>query len=213
MAKGREVGAGELHGVNSVSFIDFDAENLAYYQGIFDVLAAGKTSDAEVVGAINEYVASRYVSRGYATTSESPRRTLEEGSGLSGYLCLAMAAVARAGGYDVRVVQVAADAPDGSVHTLVEVFYGGQWHAYDPAYGRSVPAAVGGVASYEELRRNPGLVARAEFRDVHRVGWKTDELPGLYTSGIHHYYEFKPVELPEGSRQALRPSRSAPAAF
>jgi DNA-binding SARP family transcriptional activator len=211
--RGQTIAADGLLGVNSTSYLDFDRENLAYYQGVFDVLVDGAESDQEAVERINRYVASRYRAHGYALTSESPRRTLEQGSGLSGYLSLAMATVVRAGGYDVRIIYIGDSTNEGNGHTLVEVFYGGGWHVFDPAYGRSINDEDGSVASYEALRRNPQLATDAVFPAVQRVGWKTNEMPSLYTSGIHHYNQFKETTVPKPLRWSSHSHRSAPVIF
>jgi hypothetical protein len=52
-------------------------------------------------------------------------------------------------------------------------------------------AASGRVVSYSELRRDASLLANVPFAAVPRRGWKTDMMPELFASGIHHIYLFR----------------------
>jgi DNA-binding SARP family transcriptional activator len=188
---GRSVETDDLFGVNSVSYIDYDSTNAAYYRGVFDALALGVPGDEARVDAVLRFVSSRYEPKRVSGADGSPRRTLESGSECSGLLSLAMATVCRAGGYPVRLVDTISETGARQSHQVVEVYYGGRWHLYDPSYGVAVRDGHGRVVGYSELRRDASLLADVPFASVPRRGWKTDQMPELFASGIHHIYLFR----------------------
>lgn len=189
--RGRPLGAVDETRRRAASVVDFDDANLGYYQGVFDAVTNGLVADREILDALNAFVASKYTASGYPIDVESPRRTLEVGSGFSGHLCVAMATLVRAGGYDVRIVEVSGEGGSGVAHRLVEVLYDGSWHLYDPAYGVRIPKADGTVASLRELHAEPGLVRQDLFDGIERLGWDDDAVRRLYTTGVHHYLVFR----------------------
>jgi hypothetical protein len=96
-----------------------------------------------------------------------------------------------AAGYSTRIVHLGDDAVPRNTHALVEVFYEGGWHLYDPTYGVSFKDDTGRVLAYRELRLDPTPVAREPFAQYRRkYRWaKFDWMPGIYASGFHHYYD------------------------
>jgi DNA-binding SARP family transcriptional activator len=200
---GRAVDAASLFGVNSVTYVEFDAYNAGYYRGVFDTLTLDSATDEAKLDAVNRFVASRYRPSELAWHGRSPRRVLEQGSGHSGHLSLAMATIAHAGGYPVRLVDMTDGTNGRQAHRVVEVFYAGGWHAYDPSYGLSVRGPDERVASLETLRRNPWLVPDALIRGAERPGWFSNKVPHFYRSGSHHYYYFKPEPAGETTARAV----------
>jgi DNA-binding SARP family transcriptional activator len=178
-----EGGLAEVYGFNSVSFVDFDERERVYYEGVFDAVAARRATDEEKVDAVFRFVASLRPARDLTGPGLSPREVLTGGSGRSGDLSLALATIARAGGYEVRLVNVVAGPGGRNAHMVAEVFYGGGWHLYDPTCGIAARGAGGAVASYGDLRRDRGALARASGAPE----W----LAAAYASGIHHYYYFR----------------------
>ena len=94
----------------------------------------------------------------------SPRRILETGSQYCGHLSAAMATLLASGHYPVREIHLSNGQNPPSTHAVVEVFYGGAWHLYDPTYGTVYRNGNGEVASYKELRLDPSLIKAELFQ-------------------------------------------------
>jgi hypothetical protein len=78
-------------------------------------------------------------------------------------------------------------------HVVVEVFYDGGWHLYDPTFAVKFRNRDGEVASYKELRLDTSLISDDLFG---KFGARVrrhlmDFLPGAYETGYHHYYYYK----------------------
>jgi hypothetical protein len=189
----RVVDASDVYGVNSVSYLDYDAANAGYYRGVFDALALGRTGDDDRIDALNLFVASCYTPQQSPLAGATPRGVFEAGTSNSGTLAVAMATLCRAGGYGVRLVDMAEERGERLSHMIVEVFYAGEWHAYDPSYGLTIRDETGRVADYQEVRRKPSLLTTVDYTAVARPGWDSRLIPELYVSGIHHLYFFRPV--------------------
>jgi hypothetical protein len=82
--------------------------------------------------------------------------------------------------------------PLGS-HIVVEVFYAGRWHLYDPMFGVKVENKDGTVASYEESCLEPGSISEELFPGVEpRVRAQlVPLLVGIYDSGYHHFFQIR----------------------
>lgn len=177
-------------GANASSRIAFDSENDAWYAAVFWTVTMAQPTHIEKLAALNAFVAARYDAPTGSIFPRAPRETLERGSRYSGPLVLAMATLARAGGYDVRIVEMMSGGGEGVVHSVVEVFYEGKWHAYDPAFGLSATNEAGRIASHVELNLNAELVSRMGYDRAQRPGWRNDAIPELYRSGAHHFRVF-----------------------
>jgi hypothetical protein len=181
----------DIPGLNAAAHIRYDFSNRDYYRKLFDDLTMGLISDVERVDAVNLFVAARLDHRQSEWKPDSPRSVLEKGSKYCGNLSEAMAAIL-AVGYQTRLVDMSDAAEPPNTHVVVEVFYGGGWHLYDPTFGVRFVKADGLVAGYKDLRLNPELVsasALAAFRRRYprfELGW----MPGVYNSGFHHVSEF-----------------------
>lgn len=182
-----------LIGLNSITVEDFDSKNRDYYKGLFDQLTAGKHSDEEKVEAINDYVATK---RNYEETQRelgSPRRVLERGSQFCGHLSVAMETVLSVGGYRSRAVHMINAGQPLASHAVVEVFYDGRWHLYDPTYGLTFRKSDGQLANYNDLRLDISLISEKALakltEDVSRDLMTL--LPALYGTGYHHFFYFR----------------------
>jgi hypothetical protein len=191
--RGAQVELGSLIGVNSITREDFDVENRGYYKDIFDKLTAGKQSDDEKIGAINDFVASKLNYEETQWELGSPRRVLDRGSQYCGHLSIAMETLIAIGGYRTRWVNVIDGKKPLGTHAVVEVFYGGGWHLYDPTFGVKFQKKDGQVASYKDVRLDTSLITEnlfakfdADFR--HHL---MELLPAAYETGYHHFYYFK----------------------
>jgi hypothetical protein len=189
--RGAQVEIASLIGVNSVTLEDFDSKNSDYYKDLFDKLTAGKQSDEEKIGAINDYVASKlnYDERELG----SPRRVLERGSEYCGQLSAAMQTLLAFGGYRTRAINVIDAKKPLGTHVVVEAFYDGGWHLYDPTFGVKFQNKDGQVASYKQVRLDTSLITEslfAKFDADFRRG-VMDLLPGVYETGYHHFYYYK----------------------
>lgn len=191
--KGEEIKLDETHGINSITLHEYDVANLTYYRDLFAQLTQGKNSDEERMDAINRFVASRLNYEVTTRNYKSPRQALEHGSRYCGSLALAMATIAESGNYKTRILDLIGDGPDSKTHIVVEVFYEGGWHIYDPTYGTTFRSRDGSIADYKTIRLEHLLITAEAFRAhntrtvVEIMRW----MPGVYKSGSHHFYEFE----------------------
>jgi hypothetical protein len=189
-----------MPGQNSASYIEYDKDNAEYYKELFDRLTASKHTDEEKLAAANQYVAGKLVSGSIAGHSESPRhlndesprQILESGSSYCGKLSLALATIARAGNYKTRLVNVIDAMIQPSAHMVTEVYYGGQWHLYDPTIGTDLHDKDGTTVSYKQLCLSVDTMsidtAPEHLPMTHNA--EADWLNKVYKSGFHHYYFF-----------------------
>ncbi len=184
-----EVYLDQLPGANLISFQQYDFENRDYYRKLYQDLTAGETTHEGNVAAINNFVATKL---NYAETQwelGSPLRVIERGSQYCGHLSTAMATIL-AIGYPARIINLRDAADPPNTHVVVEAFYKGGWHLYDPTYGAAFKDKDGRVVSYRELRLNPDLISEEAFSAFRQkypeasLAW----MRGVYSSGYHHYY-------------------------
>ena len=189
LATADEVDMVELAGVNSETFEGYDFQNRDYYRRLFDELTTGLKTDEERVAAINRYVATRLNYRETQWELGSPRRIIEHGSQYCGHLGAAMESIA-AVGYKIRGIHLSDRAQPPHTHAVVEVFYRGAWHLYDPTFGIHFHDRSGNVASYRALRLDPQIITPEVFADFKQkypkieLEWMKD----TYDSGYHHFY-------------------------
>jgi len=193
IGQGSTVDLESVAGNNSITLEDFDFKNAEYYKDLFDMLTSGKQSDEERIIAINDFVASKL---NYAETEfelGSPRRVLERGSQFCGHLANAMRTLLATGGYRSRAVDIIDDNNPPGAHMVVEVFYAGGWHVYDPTYGVTFKSKDGEVASYRDVRLDPSLIADDLFAklDTNVRSQVLALLRGCYRTGSYHLYDFK----------------------
>ncbi len=179
----------DLPGDTSYSYEYFDLQNRDYYRRLFEQLTVGKISDGEKVEAVNEYVATRLTYDETGFELGSPRRVLERGSQYCGHLSLTMATLL-AVAFPVRVIHLIDKAIPPNSHAVVEVFYDGDWHLYDPTFGVKFKNHQGKVVSYRELMLNPDLITPEVFSPFRQKYPKVplNPLIGIYSSGYHHFY-------------------------
>lgn len=187
---GRQVSLHGLYGLNATSYVAYDVAGDEYYRGVFYTLTTGCASEDAEVEAVFRHVAGCYRDSAPSPGGQAPRDTLRGGTRWSGDLAVAMATLVRAGGYDVRLVSMLDLRDAGRAHCVVEVYHGGRWHLYDPAFGVLVRSPEGGVAGYEDLRRNPELIPVEALAGLRRTGWTSHGIASLYASGIHQYVCF-----------------------
>jgi hypothetical protein len=188
--KGRQdVCLAGLPGDNSYTYEYFDLQNRDYYRRIFDELTVGRWTDDEKVEAVNDYVATRLNYRETQWELGSPRRILEQGSQYCGHLSTTMATIL-AVAFPIRIIHLTDGATPPNTHAVVEVFYEGKWHLYDPTFGVKFKDKDGRVVSYKELRLDPSLMTIDLFSPFRRKYPKVrlNSLPGIYSSGHHHFY-------------------------
>jgi hypothetical protein len=191
--QGREVNLSSLPGANALTRMGYDEDNARYYKELFDKLTAGSESDDERVNAINEFVAGKLNYEETQWELGSPRRILERGSQYCGHLSEAMATLLATGGYPVRTVNLTDGKNPAGTHVVVEVFYAGAWHLYDPTYGVKFLNKDGSVASYKDVRLDTSVITEdlfLRFKPEKRrelAAW----LPTVYNTGFHHFYRFK----------------------
>jgi hypothetical protein len=177
-------------GVNSYNREVYDEENRDYYVDLYQRLTAGKDSDDQKVNAVNEFIGTKL---NYEQTGEdlgSARRVIERGSQWCGHLAVAMATVIVTG-YRTRILHMMDSSLPPHTHAVVEVFYAGGWHLYDPTFGTRFLDQKGQVASYKTLRLNPSLVSDDVFSNYRRRYPKADSIswmPAVYSSGYHHFF-------------------------
>jgi Transglutaminase-like superfamily len=169
----------------------YDVDNAEFYTGMFLRLTADQRSDESAIDSICKYVAGKLNYEETTMDFHSPRQILERGSCYCSNLALAMAAITAAGNYPTRTVHLS-DSPEHKyTHVVVEVYYGDRWHLYDPTYGVSFRNRSDEIASYKDVRLDPGLVTLAAFSGVKRdtaesvLTW----MPKAYETGFHQIYE------------------------
>jgi hypothetical protein len=187
--RGRRVDIASMLGANAATTEKVDKANLDYYNDLFAKLTAGKESDDEKVGAIHEFVSSKLNYNETQWELGSARRVLEQGSQYCGHLSSAMETLLTVGGYQARAVHMSDGNTPPGTHAVVEVFYGGDWHLYDPTFGVKF-VKEGKVASYRDLRLNPSMVSEELLQrfDPKSRRLFAALLTGVYSSGYHHYY-------------------------
>lgn len=183
---GRDVDPTEAFGINSESTLTTNDIEWAYLAGVFDAVTIGVRGDEARLLAVNDFVSARYSPIGAAAADQSARTTIDTGSSQSGPLARLMGAMCTAAGYDVRLLEIVDTTPGRKAHTIVEVSYGGGWHAFDPSFGIVIRNELGAVAGYEELRQNPRLFDSAPYARFRRPGWDGARIPGLFAAGIRH---------------------------
>lgn len=188
-AKGRKVNIATIPGANAATTEKFDNANLDYYNDLFAKLTAGKESDDLKISAINDFVASKLNYNETQWELGTPRRVLDRGSQYCGHLCTAMETLLTVGGYQARAVHMSDGNTPPGTHAVVEVFYDGGWHLYDPTFGIKF-FKDGNVASYRDLRLNPSMVSVDIFQrfDPETRRRFAALLTGVYSSGFHHYF-------------------------
>jgi transglutaminase-like putative cysteine protease len=178
--------------MSSTSRQDFDEANVAYYRELFSRLSSDKQSDEERVLAVNRYVADKLNYEG-KDPSSSRRTVLERGSQFCGELAGAMATVLAAANFKTRQIDMTEGGERPGTHVVVEVYYDGGWHLFDPTYGTVYRRRDGEVANYQDLRCEPGLISRDHFARL-EPGIRRSVfglMLAVYGSGHHHYYVFK----------------------
>ncbi|MFL6276734.1 MAG: transglutaminase family protein [Blastocatellia bacterium] len=190
---GKLVTLRDLPGITTVSYEDYDAANAAYYRDLYNQITAGKQTDEAIIGAVNTYVATKLNYDEAQWEIGTPRRILESGSRYCGHLSTAMATLLRNGNYKVREIHLSNGQTPPGTHAVVEVFYGGGWHLFDPTYGTVYRNRDGAVASYRELRLDPSPITQELFQHS-RPGARHDIvtlLLSIFPTGHHHFYAFK----------------------
>lgn len=182
-----------LPGVASITYQDYDARNNEYYKELFDKLTAGSISDEEKISAINDYVGTKRNPEETQWELGSPRRTLETGSGSCGHMSAAMRMLLATGSYKAREIHLSDGKTPPATHAVVEVFYGGEWHLYDPTFGVKFLNQDGQVASYKEVRLDTTLITEDLFErsEPRKRGELAALLTSMYRTGFHHFYCFK----------------------
>ena len=171
--------------------MEYDGDNGDYYAELFNRLTANIVTDERAIDAVCKYVAGKLNYEEPAREFKSPRQILERGSCYCSNLALAMAAITATGGYPTRTIHLSDSPEHQHTHVVVEVYYGDQWHLYDPTYGVFFLNRVGEVASYKELRLDPSLVTGGAFPRVNRetiesiLAW----MPKMYGAGFHQIYQ------------------------
>ncbi|HJQ27119.1 MAG TPA: transglutaminase-like domain-containing protein [Blastocatellia bacterium] len=190
---GRPVELRDLPGITSVSYEDYDSANAEFYRNLYAQITAGKQTDEAIIGGVNDYVGTKLNYDEKQWEIGSPRRILETGSRYCGHLATAMATLLRNGNYKVREIHLSDGNTPPATHAVVEVFYDGGWHLYDPTYGTVYRNPEGAVASYRELRLAPSLIKEDDYQRL-PPKWRHEIAALLHTifpTGHHHFYAFK----------------------
>lgn len=174
-----------------VRWMDYDIANDGFYRDLFDQITANAETDHEKIEAINRYAASKLDYQVKAQSFDTPRQIIEGGAAYCIFLAEAMGALTESGHYPTRIVHLT-DSPEYlHTHTVIEIYYGDGWHIYDPTYGVHYLNRQNVVASYRELRLDPGLIKPEMFEkfDPKIYGKVFEWMPGVYGSGIHQIYQ------------------------
>ena len=181
----------ELIGIRSTSSEEYDFDNRDYYIGVYENLTANARSDDQKVDAVNNYIAEKLNYKETQWDIGSPRRIIERGSQYCGHLSVTLATLLSVA-YPTRILDLSDGGSPPNTHVVVEVFYQGQWHLYDPTFGVKHKNKDSKVASYKELRLDSSLISKDIF-DTYRQKYPKASLEwmqGVYSSGFHHVYVF-----------------------
>jgi transglutaminase superfamily protein len=188
-AGGMEVDLSNLAGVNSITLEGYDFKNRDYYRRVFDELTIGKQTDEAMVEAVNQFVATKLNYRETQWELGSPRRIIEHGSQYCSHLSAAMASILAAG-YCTRLINLSDGADPPQTHVVIEAYYKGGWHLYDPTFGIHFTDSTGKVVSYRDVRLDPRVIRPELFFDYTQdyPAVALDWLTAVYASGFHHFY-------------------------
>ncbi|MFL6212271.1 MAG: transglutaminase domain-containing protein [Blastocatellia bacterium] len=191
--EGKAVVLRDLPGLSGLSVTDYDSANGAFYRDLYAQLTAGKQTDEAIVGAVNDYVATKLNYDETQWELGSPRRVLETGSQYCGHLSAAMAALLANSPYPLRQINLTDGRTPPGTHVVVEVFYGGAWHLYDPTYGTVYRSRDGAVMSYEQLRLDPSAIKEELFTRLTPKQRRATValLLGIFSTGEHRFYIYK----------------------
>ena len=190
---GREILLRNYPGNNSDAFETLDEVNHTFYQNLFEELTEGQTTDEQKVSSVNSFMSTKLNYEDTQTEMHSPWYVIENGSRYCGHTCSGMAAILEAGGIKTRRIDIADGAPKPHTHVVLEAFYDGGWHLFDPTFGVKFRNKEGKVAGYGELRLDTNLIKYELFSSFHekypkvRFDWMKD----AYGTGYHLYYYYK----------------------
>lgn len=184
-----QIDSTEVQGSNSNHFIEYDKSNDDYYRALFEELTAGKESDEEKLDAIARYISGRRTDDAIEVNHLSPRQTIGRGSPKRG-LALALATIAAAGNYRVRLIDLIDNPIQPTAHMVAEIYYDDGWHLYDPLLGRAFSNIAAQAASYKDIRLDTSLIGSDAGMQslIQALGYGQNSMTDIYCSGIHHYY-------------------------
>lgn len=148
------------------------AEDRNYLQSILDTIFPDGTaglSEEEISVEILRYISSALYLK---SNTGNASKILHEGYAECGGLSVSFQALVRLTGIPARKVGLYGVDWQGA-HSLVEVYYDGQWHLYDPSFGMF-------------------LYSKPEYNETGRIA----SLDDLVTSSASGWYFFKVVEQP-----------------
>src|SRR5262249_61510916 len=146
-----------------------------FYVDLDDGLTAGRDSDEQKLDAVNAFVGTRLNYEQTGKDLVSARRVIEQGSQWCGHLAIAMATIIVTG-YPARILHLMDASTPPNTHAVVEVYYVGDWHLYDPTFGVRFLDETGQVASYRRLRLNPALISMGACDKYRRLCPKAESL-------------------------------------
>lgn len=185
--------------ISGISNADYDSSSDQFYRKLFGIITEGKRSDEEKLAALNHYVAMKRVKK-----KKPPSRTISPDqllksqspySFLCGAMSRALAHLAVAGGYEARWVDMIKmrEGKRPLTHVVVEIFYAGRWHLYDPTYGVSYKNNYGNIASHREIRTESNMLSQHAYSI--REGEKMPRwLADVYSTGLHRVYTLRKLE-------------------
>ncbi|MBX7221294.1 MAG: hypothetical protein K1Y36_15200 [Blastocatellia bacterium] len=163
LVPGEEPDLLSVPGLAAARRLPCDQVNEQFYRNLYQEITQGLTSHADKIEALNAFVFGKRKKKQKVTFPVETARTILENPRPFSYSCgelaLALATLARAGGYNVRMVTLIKLVPDESpyTHVVVEVSYNYTWHLYDPTYGASYHDEAGNALSLCEVRTNPDV--------------------------------------------------------
>lgn len=117
---------------------------------------------------INEWIYQN-IKPGLTQGEATPEDVLEQRIGACGNNSVLMIAMANELGIEGRIINLWNIPSIGGGHSVVEFFYDGKWHLFDPtngAYYTNNGVITGDIASFEDIRKNPDIVANHKYLPV-----------------------------------------------
>ncbi len=180
----------------SYNSIPFDANNKEYYEQLYSNITNTICGEEEKIMALTKYVCQKRVEKKKVSIDIwTPRQLLEPTEPFSytcGELSSALAHLAYVGNFKINYIDMILDIPTRHkpyTHVVVELYYQGKWHLYDPTFGTAYKNEKGEIASYQEIRLNPKILDNP-IRLYSEAKLHTNWLHNLYAEGVHQTFSF-----------------------
>jgi hypothetical protein len=178
------------------NLIPFDTKNKKYYEQLYSSITTNICGEEEKIMALTKFVCQKRVAKKKVSIDIwTPRQLLEPSEAFSytcGELSSALAHLVYVGNFKINYIDMILDKDSAHkpyTHVVLEVYYQGKWHLYDPTFGTAYKNEKGEIASYQEIRLNPKILDNP-IRLYSEAKLHTNWLHNLYSEGVHQKFAF-----------------------